>query len=225
MEYKVYREFKDRIYEQFARIGKALSSPKRLEVIDLLAQGERSVEDVAGATAMPVANASQHLQVLRAAGMVEVRREGKRAYYRLADEGVYEAWRAVRGLGERRLAEVDRVVETYLEDRGSMRVVDAEELLGLLRDGDDVVVLDVRPKGEYRAGHIAGARSVPVEEIEQRLREIPEGKMVVAYCRGPYCVFSDDAVRLLRSRGYEARMFTQGFPEWRAAGMPVETGC
>jgi rhodanese-related sulfurtransferase len=222
MEYKVYREFKDRIYEQFARIGKALSSPKRLEVIDLLAQGERSVEDVAWATAMPVANASQHLQVLRAAGMVEVRREGKRAYYRLADEGVYEAWRAVRGLGEKRLAEVDRVVETYLEDRGSMLVVDADELLGLLRDGD-VVVLDVRPRGEYRAGHIAGARSVPVEEIEERLREIPEGKMVVAYCRGPYCVFSDDAVRLLRARGYEARAFTQGFPEWKAAGMPVET--
>ena len=224
MEYKVYREFKDRIYEQFARIGKALSSPKRLEVIDLLAQGERSVEEVAGATAMPVANASQHLQVLRAAGMVEVRREGKRAYYRLADEGVYEAWRAVRGLGERRLAEVDRVVETYLEDRGSMRVVDAEELLGLLRD-EDVVVLDVRPREEYRAGHVAGARSVPVEKIGERLREIPEGKMVVAYCRGPYCVFSDDAVRLLRARGYEARVFTQGFPEWRAAGMPVETGC
>ena len=192
-------------------------------MIDLLAQGERSVEDVAGATAMPVANASQHLQVLRTAGMVEVRREGKRAYYRLADEGVYEAWRAVRGLGERRLAEVDRVVGTYLEDRGSMRVVDAEELLGLLRDGD-VVVLDVRPRREYLAGHIAGARSVPVEEIEERLREIPEGKMVVAYCRGPYCVFSDDAVRLLRARGYEARAFTQGFPEWRAAGMPVETG-
>src|SRR5215204_2018402 len=205
MEYKVYREFKDRIYEQFARIGKALSSPKRLEVIDLLAQGERSVEEVAGATAMPVANASQHLQVLRAAGMVEVRREGKRAYYRLADEGVYEAWRAVRGLGER-------------------RVVDAEELLGLLRD-EDVVVLDVRPREEYRAGHVAGARSVPVEKIGERLREIPEGKMMVAYCRGPYCVFSDDAVRLLRSRGYEARVFTQGFPEWRAAGMPVETGC
>jgi DNA-binding transcriptional ArsR family regulator len=223
MEYKVYREFKDRIYEQFARIGKALSSPKRLEVIDLLAQGERSVEEVARATAMPVANASQHLQVLKAAGMVEVRREGKHAYYRLADEGVYEAWRVVRGLGERRLAEVDRVVETYLEDRGSMRVVDTEELLGLLRDGD-VVVLDVRPRGEYRAGHIAGARSVPVEEIEERLREIPEGKMLVAYCRGPYCVFSDDAVRLLRARGYEARAFTQGFPEWRAAGMPVETG-
>jgi len=223
MEYNVYREFKDRIYGQFARIGKALSSPKRLEVIDLLAQGERSVEEVARATAMPIANTSQHLQALRAAGMVEVRREGKRAYYRLAEEGVYEAWRAVRGLGERRLAEVDRVVKTYLEDRDSMRVVDAEELLGLLRDGD-VVVLDVRPRGEYRAGHIAGARSVPVGEIEERLCEIPGGKLVVAYCRGPYCVFSDDAVRLLRSHGYEAGVFAQGFPEWRAAGMPVAAG-
>ena len=224
MEYKAYREFKDRLYEQFARIGKALSSPKRLEVIDLLAQAERSVEEVARATAMPVASASQHLQALKAARMVEVRREGKRAYYRLADDGVYEAWRAVRELGEKRLAEVDRVVETYLEDRGSMEAVDAEELLGLLRD-EDVVVLDVRPREEYRAGHIAGARSVPVEEIEERLREIPEGKKVVAYCRGPFCVFSDDAVRLLHARGYEARRFDGGFPEWRAAGMPVETAC
>lgn len=212
------------MYEQFARVGKAFSSPKRLEVVDLLAQGERSVEEVARGTAMSVASASQHLQVLRAANMVDVRREGRRAYYRLADGGVYEAWRAVRGLGERRFAEVDRVVETYLEDRASMKAVGVEELLGLMRE-EEVVVLDVRPGEEYRAGHIAGARSIPVEELEERLRDIPEGKRVVAYCRGPYCVFSDDAVRILHAHGYEASRFTQGFPEWRAAGMPVGTAC
>ena len=216
-----HREFKDLIFEQFARIGKALSHPKRLEILDLLAQAERTVEQVARETAMPVANASQHLQVLKAARMVEVRREGLYAHYRLADEGVFRAWRAVRDLGEARLAEVDRVVETYLKDRREMEAVGALGLMERLAD-ESVVVLDVRPEEEYRAGHVPGALSVPVSSLEAALQVLPKDKEIVAYCRGPYCVFSDEAVTLLRARGYRASRLTEGFPEWRAAGLPVE---
>ena len=216
-----HREFKDHIFEQFARIGKALSHPKRLEILDLLAQTERTVEEIARQTAMPVANASQHLQVLRGARMVEVRREGLYAHYRLADEGVFRAWRAVRDLGEARLAEVDRVVETYLKDRGAMEAMDAAGLMQRLADGS-VVVLDVRPEEEYRAGHIHGALSVPVDSLEAAPPILPEDKEIVAYCRGPYCVYSDEAVRLLHHHGFRARRLREGFPEWRAAGYPVE---
>jgi rhodanese-related sulfurtransferase/DNA-binding transcriptional ArsR family regulator len=216
-----HREFKDLIFEQFARIGKALSHPKRLEILDLLAQAERTVEQVAKETAIPVANASQHLQVLKAARMVEARREGLYAHYRLADEGVFRAWRAVRDLGEARLAEVDRVVETYLKDRGAMDAVDTMELMERLAE-ESVVVLDVRPEEEYRAGHVPGALSVPITSLEAALQVLPKDKEIVAYCRGPYCVFSDEAVGFLKSRGYRARRLTEGFPEWRAADLPVE---
>jgi rhodanese-related sulfurtransferase len=216
-----HREFKDLIFEQFARIGKALSHPKRLEILDLLAQAERTVEQIARETAIPVANASQHLQVLKAARMVETRRDGLYAHYRLADDGVFRAWRAVRDLGESRLAEVDRVVEAYLKDRGTMEAVDAVGLMERLAD-ESVVILDVRPEEEYRAGHVPGALSVPVSSLEAALQVLPENKEIVAYCRGPYCVFSDEAVALLNSRGYRASRLTEGFPEWRAAGLPVE---
>jgi rhodanese-related sulfurtransferase len=217
-----HREFKDLIFEQFARIGKALSNPKRLEILDLLAQAERTVEQVARETAIPVANASQHLQVLKAARMVEVRREGLYAHYRLADEGVFRAWWAVRDLGEARLAEVDRVVEAYLRDREALEAVDAVELMERLAD-ESVVVLDVRPEEEYRAGHVPGALSVPVSSLEATLQILPKDKEIVAYCRGPYCVFSDEAVAFLKSRGCRASRLTEGFPEWRAAGLPVES--
>jgi rhodanese-related sulfurtransferase len=216
-----HRAFKDRLFEQFARIGKALSSPKRLEILDLLAQAERTVEEIARETAMPVASASQHLQVLKGARMVEARRQGLYAHYRLADEEVFRAWRAVRDLGEVRLAELDRVVETYLKDRATMEAVDAVGLMERLADGS-VVVLDVRPEEEYRAGHIPGALSVPVESLAAAPQVLPEDKEIVAYCRGPYCVFSDEAVRALSARGYRASRLTEGFPEWRAAGYPVE---
>jgi rhodanese-related sulfurtransferase len=222
MNTAMHREFKDRLFEQFARIGKALASPKRLEIVDLLAQGERTVEEIAGETAMPVANASQHLQALKGARMVESRREGLYAYYRLADEGVFLTWQAVRALGETHLAEVDRVVETYLEDRGALEAVEASELMELLSDGS-VIILDVRPEEEYRAGHIPGALSVPVDDLEAALQTLPKDKEIVAYCRGPYCVFSDEVVLALSARGYEARRLTEGFPEWRAAGYPVDT--
>ena len=213
--------FKDRLFEQFARVGRALANPHRLELIDLLAQGERSVEDLAREAAMPVANTSRHLQELRSARLVEVRREGHYGYYRLADEDVYGVWKALRGLGEARLAEIDRLVGTYLTDRESLDAVCAEELLAKTRT-EGVMVLDVRPEEEYRAGHIPGAVSVPMERLEAYLEEIPKDREVVAYCRGPYCVFSDEAVAFLRSRGFRARRLAEGLPDWRAAGMPVE---
>jgi len=218
-----HREFKDRLFEQFARIGKALASPKRLEILDLLVQGERTVEEIARETAMPVANASQHLQTLKGSRIVESRREGLYAYYRLADEKVFRAWRAVRDLGEARLAEVDQVVQTYLNDRDVLEAVDAVGLMERLAEGS-VVVLDMRPKEEYRAGHVRGALSVPVDSLEAALQVLPKDKEIIAYCRGPYCVFSDDAVRVLRAKGYRASRLTEGFPEWRAAGYPVESG-
>ena len=216
-----HRAFKNQLFEQFARIGKALANPRRLELLDLLAQGERTVENLAQETSMSVASTSRHLQVLRAARLVEVRREGLYAYYQLADERVFVVWQAIRNLGEARLAEIDLIVQTFLKDRDSLEAVDAEELLARLQD-ERVVILDVRPEEEYRAGHIPSARSVPVERLEAYLEEIPKDREIVAYCRGPYCVFSDEAVALLRSRGYQARRLAQGLPDWRAAGMPVE---
>jgi rhodanese-related sulfurtransferase len=222
MNNAAHREFKDRLFEQFARIGKALASPKRLEILDLLAQGERTVEEIARETATPVANASQHLQVLKGARMVEVRREGLYALYRLANDGVFRTWQAVRDLGETNLAEVDRMVETFLEDRNALEALGAAALMERLSDGN-VVVLDVRPEEEYRAGHIPGALSVPVDVLEAALQTLPKDKEIVAYCRGPYCVFSDEAVTLLRSRGYQARRLAEGLPDWRAKGLPVET--
>jgi rhodanese-related sulfurtransferase len=221
MDAMAHREFKDRLFGQFARIGKALSSPRRLEIVDLLAQGERTVEEIARETSMSVASASQHLQMLKAARMVETRREGIYMHYRLADEDVFRTWQAVRALAESRLSEVDAVVEAYLVDRDALEAVDSSDLLERLRDGS-VVVLDVRPEEEYRAGHIPGALSVPVDALEAALKTLPRNREVVAYCRGPYCVFSDEAVAFLKARGYRARRLRQGLPDWRAAGMPVE---
>jgi rhodanese-related sulfurtransferase len=219
---QTHRAFKEQLYAQFARLGKALANPHRLELVDLLAQGERTVEDLAREAALPVANTSQHLQVLRGAGLVEVRREGLYAYYRLADERVFRAWQALRELGEARLAELDRVVAHFLGGRDELEAVGMRELRARLED-DSVVVLDVRPAAEYRAGHIPGARSVPIAELEQALRDLPLDREIVAYCRGPYCVFSDEAVALLRERGYRARRLIAGLPDWRAAGLPVTT--
>ena len=221
MDAMAHREFKDRLFEQFARVGKALASPKRLEIVDLLAQDERTVEEIAKETEMSVASASQHLQMLKGARMVEVRREGLYMHYRLADEDVFRTWQAVRDLAESRLAEVDGVVEAYLVDRDALEAVDAAELMERLTVGS-VLVLDVRPEEEYRAGHIPGALSVPLHTLEAALQTLPRDREILAYCRGPYCVFSDEAVALLRSRGYRARRLRQGLPEWRSAGMPVE---
>lgn len=217
----VKRKFKDEIYEQFARIGKALSNGRRLELLELLAQGERSVEELAGETAMSVANCSQHLQILRAAQLVDVRRDGLYARYRLADEAVLRFWLALRELGENRLAEISRLVETFLKDRQTLEAITIDELRQRIKS-HGVVLLDVRPLEEFAAGHIPGARSIPTSELEKRLRELPKRSEIIAYCRGPYCVFADEAVRLLRSHGYRAARLDAGLPDWKAQGFPVE---
>lgn len=216
-----HRAFKSALFEQFARLPKALSSPKRLELIDLLAQGERTVEDLARETAMSIANTSQHLQTLKAAHLVDVHRKGLYAYYRLASPEVFRLWQAVRRVGEAQLAELDRVVQIYLSDRRTLEELSISQLRERLEQGE-VLLLDVRPEVEYHAGHIPGARSIPIDELAERLATFPVDQDVVAYCRGPYCVFADEAVAFLREHGYRAQRLTQGFPDWQAAGLPVQ---
>ncbi len=217
------RAFKDQLYEQFARISKALANPHRLELLDVLAQCERTVEALAAETGMTVANASQHLQILRAAHLVEVRREGVSMYYRLTDDNVFRLWQALRTVGEAQLAEIDRVVETYLHDRQHWQPLTAQELLSRLND-EQMIVLDVRPAEEYFAGHLPHARSLPVTELEARLAELPPNTEIVAYCRGPFCVFADEAVALLRQHVYHASRLHEGLPDWHLLGLPIETG-
>jgi rhodanese-related sulfurtransferase/predicted transcriptional regulator len=217
------RDFKDRLYDQIGRIARGLDSPRRLEMLEILAQGERSVEDLASQAGLSVANASRHLQVLRGARLVEARKEGLRVYYRLAEPQVYDAVRAVRTIAERRLAEIDALVRTYLKARDQLEAVPRDELLRRVREGS-VVVVDVRPPEEYRAAHIPGALSVPLDELEDRIRQLPARKEVIAYCRGPYCLMAYHAVERLRARGRRARRLVEGLPEWRAAGLPVEAG-
>lgn len=214
------RDFKRELFEQFARIGKAMASGARIELLDLLSQTERTVEELADLTGMSIANVSQHLQVLRRAQMVEVRREGLYAFYRLADESVFRLWQAVRAVGETRLAEIERVVAAYLKDRATLEPVTVKELAKRLDEGV-VVVIDVRPVEEFAAGHIRGARSIPVNELKQRLAELPRMREIIAYCRGPYCVQSDEAVSLLKRHGFNVRRLEVGLPDWRANGLPV----
>ncbi len=215
-----HRAFKNSLYEQFARIGHGVSSPKRIELLDLLAQGEKKVETLAEQTAMPVKNTSAHLRVLRQAKLVETRRDASSIYYRLASERVFRFLRDLETLGRERLAEVERVTQQYLAGRDSLEPVTLTELRKRLRDGD-VTVIDVRPRPEYEAGHIPGALSVPVAELKRRMKEIPKKREVIAYCRGPYCVYSVDAVTVLRRNGFRARRADKGFPDWRAAGLAV----
>jgi rhodanese-related sulfurtransferase/DNA-binding transcriptional ArsR family regulator len=218
-----HRDFKNRLYDQFARIGKALSSPHRLELLELLAQGERTVDSLASEIELSLANASQHLQALRQASLVESRKQGLYVYYRLADPAVCDLCRVIRTVAEHRLSDLDRLVREHFGDRASAEMVRMEELLKRARSRD-VVILDTRPPSEYAAGHIAGAISVPIDELQRRLRQLSKDKEYVAYCRGPYCIYADHAVDLLRSKGRRARRLLEGFPEWRAAGLPVETG-
>ena len=217
-----HRRFKDAIYEQLARIGKAISAPKRLELLDLLCQGPRTVEALAEQAALSVANASQHLQVLRAARLVDAEKKGLYVVYRLADDEVCRFFFSLRGLAEARLAEVDQVAREYFEERGAMEAVEGDELLRRAKAGE-VTVLDVRPPEEYRAGHIPGALSIPVGELKARLKELPKDREVVAYCRGPYCVMAVEAVELLRKNGFRAQRMEQGVVDWRAHGWSVQT--
>lgn len=215
----VERELKDRLYGELARVGKAVDSPKRLELLDLLAQGERSVDALAAQTAMTIANTSAHLLALRAARLVDTRRQGTRVRYRLAGDDVARFLIALRQLASSRLPDVGRAARAYLGEQDAEPVA-REELLARLRCGD-VTVVDVRPAEEYAAGHIAGARSLPLPELEARLSELPPDIEVVAYCRGPYCRYAPEAVRLLRRHGRTAQRLQDGYPEWRLAGLPV----
>ena len=214
------RAFKDAIYEQFARIGKSVSSPKRLELLDLLCQGERTVEVLAKESGMTVANASQHLQVLRTARLVEAEKEGLYVIYRLADQTVCEFFHAMRVLAESQLAEVEQIKRRFLEGREGMQPVDRKALLELVRQGG-VTVLDVRPVEEYNAGHVPGALSIPLKELQLRLSDLPRDQEIVAYCRGPYCVLSIQAVEMLRARGFQAVRLEEGIQDLRAMGFPI----
>jgi rhodanese-related sulfurtransferase len=217
------RDFKDEIYDQLARIGHALASPRRLELLDLLCQGPRTVEALSRQAGQSLANTSHHLQVLRAARLVDAEKQGLYVTYRLAGEEVCTFFQALRGLAESRLAEIERITRTFLEERGALEPVQRDLLLERVRGGE-VTVLDVRPREEFEAGHIPGAISVPLEELERRLSELPQGREIVAYCRGPYCVLSIEAVALLKERGFTALRMEDGVPEWRALTWPIETG-
>jgi rhodanese-related sulfurtransferase/DNA-binding HxlR family transcriptional regulator len=210
------------LFDAFSSVAQALGSGRRAEIVDLLAQGERSVEEIANEISQSVANTSQHLHVLARAGLVRSRREGTRVFYRLASERVGDLWAAVRDVAVRHVAEVNQLADEYLGERDGVEHVSATELQERLARGD-VVVLDVRPEPEFKAGHIPGAQSVPVDALASLAPKLPRRREIVAYCRGPYCVYADDAVRLLQGRGFKARRLDVGFPEWRRAGLPVET--
>jgi rhodanese-related sulfurtransferase len=215
------RQFKDVIYEQFARVGKAVASPKRLELLDLLCQAPRTVEVLARQTGQSVANVSQHLQVLRAARLVEAEKEGLYVTYRLADARVGAFYYALRQLSAARLVEVEHITRTFLEERGALEPIDRDALVTKVKRGE-VTVLDVRPQEEYDAGHIPGAVSVPLADLKKKLSSIPKSREIVAYCRGPYCVLAIEAVKVLRARGFKAVRMEEGIPEWRARGLRVE---
>ena len=217
------RAAKDALFDGFAEVAKALASGRRAEIVDLLAQGERSVEEVAAELDQTVANTSHHLRSLARAGLVTTRREGTRIFYGLASDRVGELWSALRDVAGAHVAVLERLASAYLGDRDGVDLVDRAELASRLKRGE-VTLLDVRPQVEYAAGHIAGARSVPITELRRQLRALPPDAEVVAYCRGPYCVYADDAVRELNRKGFRASRLIDGFPEWKRAGLPVVVG-
>src|SRR5438309_4147000 len=212
---------KTALFDGFARLAQALANGRRLEIVDVLANRERTVERLAAETGRSVANASQHLQVLREVGLVRRRRDGTRIYYELRDAEVFDMWRNLRNVAAQHRAEISQLAEAYLGARDSLEPVTRAELLRRLQRGEDVVVLDVRPTEEFAAGHLPPALSIPLAELRRRLRELPRDKEVVAYCRGPYCAFAHKAVRILQQAGFRARRLEDGLPEWRAAGLPV----
>jgi rhodanese-related sulfurtransferase/DNA-binding transcriptional ArsR family regulator len=217
------RAAKDALFDGFAEVAKALASGRRTEIVDLLAQGERSVEENAAEIGQSVANTSHHLRAMARAGLLTTRRDGTRIYYRLASERVGELWTALRDVAGEHVAGLERLAGAYLGDRDGVDVIGRDELAARLRRRE-VLVLDVRPQAEYAAGHITGARSVPIAELRRHLRVLPKDADVVAYCRGPYCVYADDAVRELNRQGFRAHRLTDGYPEWKRAGLPVAAG-
>jgi rhodanese-related sulfurtransferase/DNA-binding HxlR family transcriptional regulator len=217
------RSAKDDLYDGFAEVAKALSSGRRAEIVDVLAQGERSVEEIAAEIDQSVANTSHHLRALARAGLVTTRRDGTRIYYALSSERVAELWSAMRDVAGEHVAGLQRLAAAYLGGREGIEEVDRDELARRLKAGE-LLLLDVRPPAEFAAGHIAGSRSVPVAELRRHLRALPKDVEVVAYCRGPYCAYADEAVRELTKKGFRARRLSDGFPEWRRAGLPVAVG-
>lgn len=217
------RQAKDALFDALASVAKAVASGRRAEIIELLAQGERTVDEISAAIDQPVANTSHHLRTLARAGLVRTRREGTWVHYSLASDDVAAMWAAIRRVAAQQVTDIERLATAYVGDRDSLATIGREELLRMLEDGE-VVVVDVRPAPEHVAGHIAGAVNVPIDELARRLDELPADATVVAYCRGPYCVYADDAVRLLTRRGRDAVRLRDGFPEWRAAGLPVQVG-
>src|SRR5436853_7936054 len=217
------RAAKDAVFDGFAEVAKALASGRRAEIVDVLAQGERSVDEIADELGQSVANTSHHLRAMARAGLLTTRRDGTRIFYALASERVGDLWSAVRDVAREHVAGLERLAGAYLGDRDGVDVVDRTELAARLKRRE-VLVLDVRPAAEYAAGHVAGARSVPITELRRQLRALPNDGDVVAYCRGPYCVYADDAVRELNRKGFRARRLIDGFPEWKRAGLPVAAG-
>ena len=223
MEGMADRVAKDALFEAFAEAAKALASGRRAEIVDLLAQGERSVEEVAAEIGQSVANTSHHLRAMARAGLLSTRRDGTRIFYRLSSDRVGEAWAALRDVAAEHVAGIEQLADAYLGERDGIETVDRQELAARIKRGE-VTILDVRPAAEYASGHIVSARSTPIAELRRHLRALPADVEVVAYCRGPYCVYADDAVRELHRKGFKARRLVDGYPEWKRAGLPVTTG-
>jgi rhodanese-related sulfurtransferase len=217
------RDFKNRVYEELAKITKALANPHRLEIIELLAQAEFSVEQIALQTGVSVANASQHLQVLKTAQLVDITRQGNFIHYRLANTNVFKAWKALRELGVERIATIEKLVKDFRHSKFKFESMTIDQLIKKIESGK-ITILDVRPEAEFNAGHIANAISIPIDELPGRLKELPKRNEIITYCRGPFCVYADEAVALLNKAGYKAIRLEEGFPDWSLMGHPVEVG-
>ncbi|MEW6702792.1 MAG: metalloregulator ArsR/SmtB family transcription factor [Bacteroidota bacterium] len=216
------REFKDLVFQQFANIASSFASPKRLEIIDVLAQGERDVDTLAKETGMNFANTSRHLQIMKSIKLLESRKDGVRVYYRIANDHIIVCWKNLQSLAEDRVAELREITRSFFEERGELESISIEELWQRLQN-DEVTLIDVRPKEEFESGHIPGALSIPLSELKNKLVQIPTGKDVVAYCRGPYCVLAAEAIALLKKYGYKSLRFKEDIYNWKEAGLPVES--
>jgi len=214
------REFKERVYTVLAKLVKAMANPHRLEIIDLLGQGQRSVEDIAKETGMSVANASQHLQVLKQSNLVQIKRDGNFIYYRLAHDNVYKSWKDLREIGIESLAEVEKIVRDFRAQKNSLEGIQIDDLISRIKSSN-IMLLDVRPEKEFNAGHIPHAINIPIDQLAKRIGELKKTKQYIAYCRGPFCVFADEAVQLLAKKGFSAKRLDEGFPDWKIKGLPV----
>jgi rhodanese-related sulfurtransferase len=215
------REFKDKVYDELAKITKALANSHRLEIIELLAQGDYSVEQISLQTDLSVANASQHLQVLKASQLVDVTRQGNFIYYKLANANVFKTWKALRELGVERIASVEKIVKDYRKSKANLGSITIDQLVKKLEAGK-VTILDVRPLHEFNSGHIANAVSIPLDQLQKRIKELPKKNEIITYCRGPFCIYADEAVTILNKAGYKAIRLEEGFPDWSVLGLPVE---